>query len=704
MLRPAKFHNALPTFLVVAFSTAAVCSVDARVTKIVISQKTSPIFAGRSFGAAGQYEEIKGTASGEIDPNDRRSAVITDIELAPRNARGMVEYVATFTMVKPVDMSKASGLMTYEVVNRSSHLVPGRYNIGGDPGDGFVYNTGDVLLWSGWQGAMAFGGPGETIQLPVARNPDGSSVTGPVLWRFINVPGNVNTQYFYRFVPNSIPGIGRTPLTLDTSRAMLISATSESPSGAKGGVTPIASGDWAFADCTSVPFPGTPDPTRICLRNGFNPVLLYELVYTAKDPIVLGVGLAAMRDVVSFFRRTAQDDAGTANPVANQISYVMGHGISQSGRYIKAFLNLGFNEDESGAKVWDAAFSDIGGAQGTFNIRFADQRVYEQSALYVPGAEGPLWWADYTDTVRNRPPWGILHRCTVTNSCPLVFEAYGGAEYWYGRGTVGIAGTTGVDDIPVPANVRRYYMSGTTHGGGPGGFQLNQPAVTDLNSMACALARNPNPETETLRALYVALKAWMSQGTPPPPSAYPRVPDGTLVPATSAAMGYPMIPGSPSPDGVMNSLLDFDFGPEFRYNDESGVITNLPAPVKNVIPTLAPRVDADGNEVAGIHSLLLRMPLGTYTGWNPVANGVLKGQECVLAGGYIPFAITQAQRLASGDPRLSIEERYGRLGNYYSAALYQAKDLFRQRFLLVDDANRLINQMLSDMLAGGLLH
>src|SRR5437870_5598415 len=149
MSRPAKFHNTLLTFLAVAFSLAAVCSADARVTKIVISQTTSPLFAGRSFGTAGQYEQIKGTASGEIDPNDSRNAVITDIQLAPRNARGMVEYVATFTLVKPVDMSKASGLMTYEVVNRSSHLLPGRYNVGGDPGDGFLYNTGDVLLWSG---------------------------------------------------------------------------------------------------------------------------------------------------------------------------------------------------------------------------------------------------------------------------------------------------------------------------------------------------------------------------------------------------------------------------------------------------------------------------------------------------------------------------------------------------------------------------
>ena len=703
MSKPTKMSTAL---LVTAMTTLLLIpafSAHARVTKIVITQKTSPLYGGRSFGAAGQYEEIKGTASGEIDPNDRRNALITDIQLAPRNARGSVEYTATFTMVKPIDMSRASGLMTYEVVNRSSHLLPGRYNFGGDPGDGFLYNTGDVLLWSGWEGDMRFGGPGETIQLPVATNADGSPVTGPVLWRFINVPGNVNTQYFYRFVPGSVPGMGRTPLSLDTSMASLISATSESPTGVKAGVTRIASSDWAFADCTSVPFPGTPDPTRICLRNGFDPALLYELVYIARDPVVQGVGMAAMRDIVSFFRSKAQDDVGTPNPVAMQIRYVMGHGISQSGRYIKSFLNLGFNEDESGARVWDAATSEIGGAQGTFNIRFADQRVYEQSALYVPGAEGPLWWADYTDVARGRTSWGLLHRCTETNTCPLVFEAYGGAEYWYGRGTIGLAGTMGTEDLPLPPNVRRYYMPSTTHGGGPGGFSIDQPAVSDLNGMACALARNPNPEAETLRALYVALKAWLVDATAPPPSAYPRLSDGTLVAANSASMGYPAIPNSPAPDGVMNSLLDFDFGPLFRYNDESGVITNLPAPVKQVIPTLAPKVDADGNEIAGTKSLLLQLPLGTYTGWNPVAGGVLKGQECVLAGGYIPFARTRAERLANGDPRLSIEERYTSVSNYYFQASVIAKKLIAQRFLLVEDGVRITNQARQELSGSGLL-
>jgi len=707
-----------PGRVLVAIGTAALLgaigSLEARVTQITITQRTSPLFNGQSFGSVGQYEQLRGTARGEIDPNDRRNAVITDISLAPHNARSNVEYSATFTIIKPVDMSRASGVMTYDIVNRGNHLLGGPaafLNVGGfpgtagDPGDGFFYNQGDVLLWSGWQGdilpeMLPPGSASESIALPIAKNPDGSPVTGPVFSQFLNVPAGTNTQQLARTSSysdlGSVGGAGRTPLTLDTTQATLISMTSETQTGVRSGVVNIASTDWAFADCRTTPFPGTSDPTRICLKNGFDPTLLYELVYTAKDPLVLGVGMAAMRDVVSFFRHAATDDAGTANPLATTVSHVIGYGISQSGRYLKTFLNLGFNEDEQGRKVWDAADADIAGALGQFNIRFANPGLI--SNLYDPGIEGPLWWADYTDVVRNRPTWGLLHRCAATNTCPLIFETYGGAEFWYGRGAVGITGTTGADDIPLPANVRRYYMSGTTHAGGGGGFMLSQPAVA-----GCMLASNPNSEKETLRALYVALKAWLVQGTPPPPSAYPRVTDGTLVAANKAAMGYPTIPNSPSPDGVMNSLLDYDFGPNFRYNDESGIIATGISPIKQVIPTLAPKVDADGNEIVGARSLLLRLPLGTYTGWNPYSSGPLKGQECTLAGGYVPFAKTLAERLASGDPRLSIEERYTTVGNYYFAASVIAKEMIAQRFLLPDDAARITTQALQQITASGLL-
>jgi len=681
---------------------------QARVTQITITQRTTPLFNGQAFGTVGAYEQIRGSANGEIDPNDRRNALITDIQLAPRNARGNVEYTATFTIVKPIDMSKASGVMVYEVVNRGNHLLGGPsafLNVGGfpgtngDPGDGFFYNQGDVLLWSGWQGDILPSqvpptSTQESVAVPIAHNPDGSTVSSPVFSDFINLPPNTNTQQLARTSSYSDLGTqgvtSRPPLTLDTSQATLISATSETQTGVLSGAVNIPGTDWAFADCRTVPFPGTVDPTRICLRNGFNRALLYRLVYTAKDPLVLGVGMAAMRDVASFFRYSIVDDVGTANPIANTVPHVIGYGISQSGRYMKTFLNLGFNEDEQGRKVWDAADADIGGAMGQFNIRFANQGLI--SNLYDPGIEAPLWWADYNDVVRGRGVTGILHRCTQTNTCPLVFETYGGAEFWYGRAGVGISGTTGTDDIALPANVRRYYMTGTTHAGGGGGFMLPQPAVNN-----CQLLSNPMPERETLRALYVALKTWLVQGVEPPASAYPRTSDGTLVPATKAAMGYPTIPNSPSPDGVINSLLDYDFGPQFRYSDESGVITNAVPPVKQVIPTLASKVDADGNEVAGIRAVLLQVPLGTYTGWNPYASGPLLGQECTLSGGYIPFARTRADRLASGDPRLSVEERYGTSGNYHFAVAVAAKRLIAQRYLLPADGARLTAQALQDI-------
>lgn len=663
---------------------------DAQVTAITIKSR-APFANGQSFGTVGPYEEIIGLAAGKIDPNDPRNALITDIGLAPRQPNGKVAYRTTFTIRKPVDMTKSSGVLFYNIVNRGGRNGPSTWHYGGDPGDGFIYKLGQVMLWSGWQGDMPIStlNPGqEGIDVPVARNPDGSAVTGPVVERFVNVAGNMTTQ--------SLAGAGRMPATLDTTSARLISAASETPAGVKGGVREIASTDFAFADCRTRLFPGTPDPTRLCLKSGFDPALLYELVYTAKDPYVLGVGMAAMRDVVSFFRYSAQDAAGTANPIAGQVPHVVAMGNSQSGRFAKAFLNLGFNEDHRGRIVWDGLNTRIAGMMGSFNTRFAEPG--DIAELYLPGAEGPLWWGDYEDKVRGLPKWGLLHRCGASNTCPKITETYGGPEFWYSRGTVGIAGTTGTEDLPLPANVRRYYHAGTPHGGGMGGFNLG---TTSANPEV--LANNPNPEREIDRALYVALVDWVAKGTAPPPSAYPRVSDGTLVPATSAAMGWPNIPNAPKPDGVVNPVLDYDYGPEYRYNDASGVMTRVPPPIKRVIPTLVPTVDPDGNEIAGLKSVLVRVPLGTYTGWNPIASGVLKGRERPLGGGYIPFAKTKAERLASGDPRLSIEERYPNLWAYYSAAAAAAADLVTRRLLLPDDAVRLLKQVLTDMESSKLL-
>jgi hypothetical protein len=361
---------------------------------------------------------------------------------------------------------------------------------------------------------------------------------------------------------------------------------------------------------------------------------------------------------------------------------------------MRDFINLGFNEDEAGRKVWDGAFLDASANAGAFNIRFAQPGNI--AGLYDAVADGPAWWEDYTDKVRGRPSWGLLHRCRASNTCPVVMEMEGGADFFFVKGSLGIAGTTGKDDIPLPANVRRYYMTSTNHTGGTDNFNYEQLPVA-----GCMLPANPLPWFETERALLVAMQGWIARGTLPPPSAYPRVSDGTLVAATAAAIGWPKIPGAPTPEGVLNPALDYDFGPRFKYNDHSGIIDNAPPKIKQVIPTLASKVNADGNEIAGVHPLLLDAPLGTYTGWNPIASGVLKGQECQLQAGTIPFAKTKAERLAKGDPRPSIEERYRNFEDYYSKLQRAAKDAIAKRLLLPEDADHELKLAVENVMQDG---
>jgi len=197
---------------------------------------------------------------------------------------------------------------------------------------------------------------------------------------------------------------------------------------------------------------------------------------------------------------------------------------------------------------------------------------------------------------------------------------------------------------------------------------------------------------EIQRALLGALKAWIAAGTPPPPSVYPTLAAGTLVPANAEAMGFPAVPGLPRPDAIANPLLVYDFGSTFQYPDVTGAITQQPPIVKNVISPRVPRVDADGNEVGGIHTVLQQAALGTYLGWNVIAEGFFKGQYCSLSGSYLPFAQTTTDRQFARDPRLSLQERYGTHKGYVCAVQRAATNLVRQRFLLQDDADGMITE------------
>lgn len=644
---------------------------QAAVTRLVIESRESPAFDGRTFGDIGAYEHISGRIVGEVDPADRRNALITDIALAPRNARGRVEYETTFTLLRPLKPARASGLLVYSVPNRGNRNLADTLNVGGDPGDGFIYRRGDAILFSGWQGDLAPRRGLETITVPVARHADGSAITGPVLARFRDFGPGARTL----LLPSRRP-----PASLDPSRATLTKRAAED-----GAIIPIAASEWAFADCRFVPFPGTPSNLAISLRGGFDPALLYELSYTAKDPPVLGLGLAATRDVVSFFRRETRDAAGTPNPLDGRVRHVVAQGVSQSGNFTKTFLHLGFNEDEAGRRVWDGVNVHIAGRQAPLNFRFAAPGG--AASLYEPGSEGVLWWHAWPDTARGRPtPASLLDRARAAGVVPRIFETFGSAELWSLRMSPGLVGTAAAADIPLPPELRRYYFPGTSHGGAGGGFDTTPASA--LNRFG--LAGNPNPQRETLRALYLALIDWVAKDAEPPASTYPRLDRGELVPPEARAMGFPRIPGAPLPDQLINPLLDYDFGPEFDHANLSGIITRQPPHIQRILPSLVPRVDADGNELGGIPSVLHQAPLGSYLGWSVVAEGFYRDRAAGFGAAFIPFKTTRAERLAAGDPRPSLEERYATHHGYVNAVRQAAARSLAAGFLLPEDAARLI--------------
>ena len=589
----------------------------AQVVRIDIESR-EPAAGGAAPGQADNFEIVRGRIHGELDPDDGRNRIIQDLSMAPRNARGKVEYVATFALAKPIDLSKASGVLVYQVVNR---------------GNGNVSTSiaGDVSLVSGWQGDVVPTSMNQTIVVPIARNADGSPVTGPVLARFYNIARDMNTAAIR--LDSTGGGSPRyPPASLEQTTATLTMASSESSTGIKGGAVTIRRQDWVFADCRTTPFPGVPDPTGLCLRNGFDPTKLYELVYTAKDPLVLGIGLAATRDINSFFRYAAKDATGTPNPIAGAVRHAISVGDSQSGNFIKTFVHLGFNQDLERRIVWDGVFPRIAARQTPINFRFA--LPGGAATLYEPGSEPVVWWGKYEDKARGRAVASLLDRCTATNTCPKIIEAFGSTEFWGLRMSPGLIGTDAARDILLPDNVRRYYYPATTHGGGRGGFAVDGGAG---GQGGCSLAPNPNPESDTTRALTRALIEWVTTGAPPPASRYPRLDRKELVPATRDALRFPVFPGLVLRDSPINPVLDYDFGPGLHSNDLTGVITQLPPRIRQVIPTYVPTVNQDGNETAGVPSVLLQAPPGTYLGWNFTASGFFAGQGCGFSGGYLPF-------------------------------------------------------------------
>jgi hypothetical protein len=637
-----------------AIVTGAGSVAQAGVVRLVI-EKREPI---GTFGAAGAYERISGHYDGELDPAAAGNRVINDLRLAPRNARGKVEYSATFSLTRPIDAARASGVLIYDVPNR-----------GGGRAEGDA--AGHMHLISGWQGDIAPGAL-QTATVPVARQPNGDPIAGPVLVRWVNLARGTTSLPLEGGINTAVAR--PPPLSTDTRQARLVRKKSDADPG-----TPIAPDQWAFGDCGGTGL-------AVCLKDGFDPAFAYELVYTARDPKVLGIGFAAVRDLVAFLR-AGQPTAAAPNPTDGAVRYTVGIGTSQAGNFLRSFLHLGFNAAEDGKPVFDGLNPRIAARHTPMNFRFA---VPGGAAdLYEPGSEGPLWWSRYDDRTRGFGTTSLLDRCTAAKACPKIFEFFGSAELWGLRMSPDLIGTDAAADIPLPANVRRYYTPSVTHGGGGGGFAV---VGRDAVGRACALPANSNPASDTYRALTVALIDWVKSDKAPPPSRYPTLAAGDLVAPTRAAMGFPVIPGAPSPDGKINPLLVYDFGAGFNGKDLSGAMTQVPPRIVRQLDSRVPRTDADGNETSGIPSVQLQVPLGTYLGWNVQGGGYYAGAGCGFQGGYIPFSATRAERLALQDPRPSLEERYGDHAGFVARVKAAAEREVAKGFLLPEDAQRLITQ------------
>lgn len=644
--------------------------VQAEVVRVVIESRT-PISG--DFGKAGPYELVSGRYFGELDPADPKNRIITDLQLAPRNNRGKVEYSATFALSRPVDAGQASGVLVYDTPNRGFGWAAG------DP-------SGHFHLISGWQGDIPAGKGRQAAEVPVAKNPDGSSVTGPVLVRIVDPLAGPSAQLVRGL---AVRMAAPTPVSVDTSKARLVRRRSDNDPGQ---VVPADA--WSFGDCRTTPFPGVRDPAWLCLKAGVDPAYAYDLTYEAKDPAVLGIGFAAVRDLVSFLR-DAPDTAAAPNPAAGQVRWTIVTGASQAGNFVRSFIHLGFNQAESGKRVFDGANPQIAARHVPLNVRFGVPGG--AAGLYEPGSDGVLWWGWHDDKARGRGRTSLLARCERTNTCPKIVETFGSAEFWGLRMSADLVGFEAKKDIPLPANVRRYYSPSVTHAGGGGGFDP-APATPPPG---CQLAQNPNPSSDTTRALQSALIDWVRSGRQPPPSQYPTIARGDLVPPTAKAMGFPAIPGAPVPTDKLNPLLIYDFGPGFRHDDVSGAMTTVPPAVRGSAPSLVPRVDQDGNEIVGIKSVQARAPLGSYLGWNVQAEGYYKGAGCGFAGGFIPFAATRAERIAAGDPRLSLEERYGDHATYVARVKAAAAQMEAERLLLPQDAARVVAQAASSKVLAG---
>jgi len=654
------------------------------ITRLVIRSR-EPFANGHEFPITGAYEKLVGRIYGEVDPKNRLNKIIVNLGKAPRNRRGRVEYSGDFCILKPMDMGRGNGKIFFDAPNRGGKRIVAFLNDApqsndpstvDDAGNGFLMRQGYTIVWCGWQGDLMPIENWLALKVPVAT--DGRKpIVNKARTEIVVDEKGVNSQPLSGDERvKSYPAASR-----DKIRASL--TVREKSYGPR---IPVPFSQWEFASCEKNPRTGKEtfktSARDLYLRAGFRPGHIYEFIYRAKHPLVLGLGFAAVRDFVSFLRYESKDTAGKPNPLASAkksiaISQAYAWGRSQSGRFLRDFVYHGFNEDEAHRKVFDAIAPHVAGGGRLFlNYEFA--RPVTSSQQHTNQLDPELFPHAYNvirDAQTGRRD-GILKR---PKTDPYVFHTQTSTEYWQKRGCLAHTDGKG-NDLVIPEKVRIYVIASAQHNSPFGSEAVREDTQQRVNSL---------PAGDVLRALMVAMDLWVTKGISPPPSRYPMVKHGTAVPPNRNSTGFRKVPGVHY-NGLYNRQLFLEYGPNIQ---RGRMDVHPPRPIGNGAYTiLVPKVDRDGNDIAGIRLPAVGVPIGTYTGWNLRPHGLAEDELAGLLGSFVPFAKTKAERRKTGDPRLSLAERYKDRADYVRQVSRAARILVEERYLLPEDAERMIAQ------------
>ena len=641
------------------------------VVKLEINRRS--LYAdGESFGDVGQYEQLDGVAHYAVDPLHPNNAGIVDLELAPRDSQGRVWFSSDFTLLKPLHMERGRGSLLYDVVNRGRKTVLGRFNDSGRPtmpldplhaGNGFLMRHGYSVLFGGWQADVPRGVGLMGLQAPDALDADGRPLAGRIMCQF---QATHFTDYFLLADRQHAPHPAVDPDEADA--ALTVRDHPNEPA------TPIARDKWRFMRFEDES--SEPDPCHIYMEDGFEPGRIYQLVYTTRGSKVVGLGFAAMRDIVAYLKYSTAEQG---NPCAGGIERAHAFGASQSGRFLRQYIHTGLNADEDGNMALDGIISHVaGGMRGEFNLRFGQP---SKDVCYIIPELFP-----FADTEQSDPVTGesgsLIDRLSERGQLPKMMFVNTSAEYWRGDAALIHTNFADMSDAPEESEyVRRYHLAGSPHGSG----SFPPIRVRPSDGVRGQLPFNIIDYNPLLRAILSNLDKWVSGEQPAPPSRHPRISDGSAVESHTLAAKFRSIPGVEFPERVTRAMR-LDYGNEAHL----GRTTTLPPIAGEEFPALVSNVDDDCNEVGGIRLPDLTTPIATYTGWNlrhPDIGtpGLVIGITGGLAGWVLPFAPTSAARAAAGDPRPSIAERYASREDYMAQTRQAAEKLTGEGYMLAED-------------------